>query len=185
MPFFDIFASPRWSPLRMRTKVVSFSYFIKSFQTAVANRLRRRTSDQTVLGSNPAVAAALSPWTRLFTPIVPRRSLHISFYYPGQKNRYSREIHEVDRRSDLVISCDIELRFDSDATRGSCPSRTHVADRSRCRKISHDCTADQSHEYLGCNDFFGQGSISYLAILVKYILAKKKKLRLYDQRWLK
>ena len=43
-------------------------------------RLRRRTSDQTVLGSNPAVAAALSPWTRLFTPIVPRRSLHISFY---------------------------------------------------------------------------------------------------------
>ena len=32
---------------------------------AVANRLRRRTSDQTVLGSNPAVAAALSPWTRL------------------------------------------------------------------------------------------------------------------------
>ena len=35
---------------------------------AVANRLRRRTSDQTVLGSNPAVAAALSPWTRLYTP---------------------------------------------------------------------------------------------------------------------
>ena len=34
----------------------------------------------TVLGSNPAVAVALSPWTRLFTPIVPRRSLHISFY---------------------------------------------------------------------------------------------------------
>ena len=47
---------------------------------AVANRLRRRTSDQTVLGSNPAVAAVLSPWTRLFTPIVPRRSLRISFY---------------------------------------------------------------------------------------------------------
>ena len=47
---------------------------------AVANRLRRRTSDQTVLGSNPAMVAALSPWTRLFTPIVPRRSLHISFY---------------------------------------------------------------------------------------------------------
>ena len=40
----------------------------------MANRLRRRTSDQTVLGSNPAVTAALSPWTRLFTPIVPRRS---------------------------------------------------------------------------------------------------------------
>ena len=47
---------------------------------AVANRLRRRTSDQMVLGSNPALAAALSPRARLFTPIVPRRSLHISFY---------------------------------------------------------------------------------------------------------
>ena len=31
----------------------------------MANRLRRRTSDQTVLGSNPAVAAALSPWTSI------------------------------------------------------------------------------------------------------------------------
>ena len=55
-------------------------FLYDSNKGAVANRLRRRTSDQTVLGSNPAVAAALSPWTRLFTPIVPRRSLHISFY---------------------------------------------------------------------------------------------------------
>ena len=62
----------------------------------MANRLRRRTSDLTVLGSNPGVAAALSPWTRLFTPIVPRRSLHISFYklsghpckvYTGKKKK--------------------------------------------------------------------------------------------------
>ena len=73
---------------------------------------------------------------------------------PWPKNRYSREIHEVDRRSDHVISCNIELRFDSDATCGSCASRARVADRSRCREISHDRTADQSHEYLGCNDFF-------------------------------
>ena len=39
-----------------------------------------------------------------------------------------------------------------------CASRSRVADRSRCRMISHDRTADQSHEYLSCNDFFGQGS---------------------------
>ena len=44
----------------------------RSSEGAMANRLRRRTSDQTVLGSNPAVAAALSPWTRLFTPICPK-----------------------------------------------------------------------------------------------------------------
>ena len=29
MPFFDIFVSPRWSPLRMRTKVVSFFIFFQ------------------------------------------------------------------------------------------------------------------------------------------------------------
>ena len=45
---------------------------------ALANRLRRRTSDQTVLRSNPAVAAALSPWTRLFTPIVPRKAFTLA-----------------------------------------------------------------------------------------------------------
>ena len=67
----------------IRYNLVDFLFLITILLTkggAVANRLRRRTSDQTVLGSNPAVAAALSPWTRLFTPIVPRRSLHISFY---------------------------------------------------------------------------------------------------------
>ena len=31
MPFFDIFASPRWSPLRMRTKVASFFIFFQEF----------------------------------------------------------------------------------------------------------------------------------------------------------
>ena len=67
---------------------------------------------------------------------------------------------EVNLQFDHVISCDIELRFDVDATRGICASRTHVADRSQCYKISHDRTADQSHEYLGCNDYFGQGSRS-------------------------
>ena len=39
MPFFDIFASPGWSPLRMRTKVVSFFSFFKSFQTKKKLRL--------------------------------------------------------------------------------------------------------------------------------------------------
>ena len=64
----------------VRSLMFHFTQNILVSGGAVANRLRRRTSDQTVLGSNPAVAAALSPWTRLFTPIVPSRSLHISFY---------------------------------------------------------------------------------------------------------
>ena len=54
-----------------------------------AQKENRRRSGQSVTasdfgsngpGSNPAVSVALSPWTKLFTPIVPRRSLHISFY---------------------------------------------------------------------------------------------------------
>ena len=67
-------------------------------------------------------------------------------YYPGQKNRYSREIH--DSGWSTVQSCDI-VRYRA-ATRhrrdaGHCSSRAHVADCSRCRMISHDRTADQSH----------------------------------------
>ena len=54
--------------------------------------------------------------------------------------------------------CDIEVRFDIDATRGTARRELALPDRSRCRMISHDRTADQSHEYLCCNDFFGQGS---------------------------
>ena len=45
-----------------------------------------------------------------------------------------------------------------DVTRGICAPRARLANRSQCCMISHDCTADQSHEYLSCNDFFGQGS---------------------------
>ena len=37
---FRHFASPRWSPLRMRTKVVSFFFFSKSFQTKKIMALR-------------------------------------------------------------------------------------------------------------------------------------------------
>ena len=80
----------------------------------------------------------------------------VYMYYPGQKNRYTRDIHEADQQCDHVISS-----FGSTSTRPAAlrvASSPQVADRSRCRMISHDRTADQSHEYLGCNDFFGQGS---------------------------
>ena len=45
-----------------------------------------------------------------------------------QKNRYNREIHEVDLQFDHVISCDIELRFNIDATHGICASPARIAD---------------------------------------------------------
>ena len=54
-----------------------------------------------------------------------------------------------------------------------------TADRSRCCEISHHRTADQSHEYLGCNDFFGQGSsILYQCLIIgpgrKFVVSKLK-----------
>ena len=56
----------------------------------------------------------------------------------AKNNRYSREIHEVDLQFDPVISCDIELRFDIDATRGSCASRACVATCTRKLQIEVD-----------------------------------------------
>ena len=51
MPFFDIFASPRWLPLRMRTKVVSFSYFSKRFRTKKIKALRPKMTKIASRGS--------------------------------------------------------------------------------------------------------------------------------------
>ena len=74
------------SASHMSVWLVTFFFFsigstCRSFQEAqwpigygVGLRIKRSSA------RNPAVAAALSPWTRLFTPIVPRRSLHILFY---------------------------------------------------------------------------------------------------------
>ena len=48
-------------------------------------------------------------------------------FYAGQKNRYSRDIHEIDPQCDLVISCDIDFDLQRElATRSYRGSR-------RCR----------------------------------------------------
>ena len=51
MPFFDIFACPRWSLLRMRIKVVSFFIFSKSFQTKKIKTLRSKMTKRASRGS--------------------------------------------------------------------------------------------------------------------------------------
>ena len=136
---------------------------------AIACELLRAIQNVAESLRRPSSKTAVSAWT--LSLIIAKFSVtifyHFSFtilykltrlYYPGQKFHYSLEIHEVDPQFDHVISCHIELRFDIDATRGNCASLAHVADCSQCRMIPHDRTADQSHEYLGCDDFFGQGS---------------------------
>ena len=38
-----------------------------------------------------------------------RQQCNATTYYPGQKNRYSRDIHEIDPQCDPVISRDIDF----------------------------------------------------------------------------
>ena len=87
-------------------------------------------------------------------------------YYPGQNNRYSRDIHEIDPQCDHVISRDIDFESLQRelATRRYRESR-RCRTEARYRTISHDRTVDQPHEFLGCNDFFGQSGINSLAHL--------------------
>ena len=77
-------------------------------------------------------------------------------HYPGQKNRYSRDIHEIDRQYDHEISCDIDLDLQLElATRRYRESRPCQTE-ARYRTISHDQTVDQPHEFLSCNDFLAR-----------------------------
>ena len=86
----------------------------------------------------------------------------------AKKNRYSRDIHEIDLQCDHLISCDIDFDLQRElATRRGRESRRCRAE-ARYRTISHDRTVDQTHEFLGCNDFLGQGSsmaFSWIAYL--------------------
>ena len=117
---------------------------------AVANRLRRRISDQTVLGSNPAVADALSLWTRLFTPIVPRKSLHISFYllsghpckiYTGKKNHCI--LHTQCILHTAVTTCCCVYTADLTDSVGF----AHDTSRSGSAAAGNQCLANPSFSY--------------------------------------
>ena len=81
-------------------------------------------------------------------------------YYPGQKNRYSRDIHEIDLQYDHAISRDIDFDLRRELATRSYRESRRCRTEARYRTISHDRPVDQPHEFLGCNDFFGQGSIS-------------------------
>ena len=56
MPFFDIFASPRWSPLRMRTKVASFFIFFQELSNKKKIKaLRPKMTKIASRGGGPAL----------------------------------------------------------------------------------------------------------------------------------
>ena len=78
----------------------------------------------------------------------------------AKKNRYSRGIHEIDPQRDHVISRDIHFDLQRELATRSYRESRRCQTEAQYRTISHDRTVDQPHEFLGCNDFFGQGSIS-------------------------
>ena len=59
MPFFDIFASPRWSPLRMRTKVASFFIFFQELSNKKKIKALRPKMTKIASRGGPAFKVAL------------------------------------------------------------------------------------------------------------------------------
>ena len=60
MPVFDIFASPRWSPLRMRTKVVSFFIFFQELSNKKKIKALRPKMTKIASRGGPALKWSLS-----------------------------------------------------------------------------------------------------------------------------
>ena len=69
MPFFDIFASKRWSPLRMRTKVVSFFIFFRELWNKKNKALRPKMTKIASRGFLPQKAIFVK--SPISSPIVP------------------------------------------------------------------------------------------------------------------
>ena len=80
-------------------------------------------------------------------------------YYPGQKNRYSRDIHEIDPHCNHVISCEIDFNLQRELATRRAAGRVDVEPKLDIARFHMIRLSDQPHEFLGCNDFFGQGSI--------------------------
>ena len=88
---------------------------------------------------------------------------------------YQRDIHTTLAKK--IVTAQIFMRLIRSAimwyhatSTSICSARSwhavpRVASMSNRSSISHDRTADQSHEYLGCNDFFGQGS-TYIHLII-------------------
>ena len=71
-------------------------------------------------------------------------------YYPGQKNRCSRDIHEIDPQCNHVISGNIDFDLQHDSQRAGRVDVEPKLDIARYHLIG---LSDQPHEFLGCNDF--------------------------------
>ena len=73
MSFFDIFASPRWSPLRIRTKVVSFFLFFQELSNK--KKIKALRPKMTKIASRGGSCLnRLASWSRTMSDRVARES---------------------------------------------------------------------------------------------------------------
>ena len=105
MPFFDIFASPRWSPLRMRTKVVSFFIFSRAFKPKKLRPYDQRWLKQPQGG--PTLTTSISP-------------------LGNNKKRYLRGAWRDRDTNDIFAHCSLIFYFlDFKFSNFVCPSELH------------------------------------------------------------
>ena len=84
MPFFDIFASPRWSPLRMRTKVVSFFIFFQELSNK--KKIKALRPKMTKIASRGGGGPALN--VRRFAECTDKIGLYRCFDWANNVKRY-------------------------------------------------------------------------------------------------
>ena len=100
------------------------------------------------------------PWFRDWSPVSlfvlpwPKRSLQPRYSWDWSAVRSCDIVRHRLRSS--TSECKLQRELAMRSCRGSRRCRTEA----RYHTISQDRTVDQPHEFLGCNDFFGQGSRS-------------------------
>ena len=75
--------------------------------------------------TGPPISSQFTSQVRPYPTTLQGEKLFL-FYYPGQKNRYSRDIHEIDQRCDHVISCDINFDLQRELATRSAAGHVNV-----------------------------------------------------------
>ena len=124
--------------------------------------------------SRPSGAVRSRPNPGRYTHVQPRpaapdpwhvHAKRFSYTTLAKKIVYSRDIHEVFPQCDHVISCDIDFNLQRELTTRRVAGRVDVEPKLDIARFHMIRLSVQPHEFLGCNDFFGQGSISNFSLL--------------------
>ena len=134
MPFFDIFASPGWSPLRMRTKWCQFSFFPRAFNQRKIKALRPKITKIASRGS-------CLKWSNL---VRKARGCRVGFSaYFGQTPFSSKK-----KKEKKNTTC--RDRYAQSLVRQSCTAGVsrQECERQQCER--HQCEANSANANFEC-----------------------------------